>query len=156
MPVETDASIAFEAAQAHRAGLRRAMDATEAALAAPAAGRPVDWAAGVGTALDTLQVAFESHVATTESPDGILDEIVRLSPRLTNPVGGLRRDHGELGELLHEQITALRTAPGAPDAEWIDARREAVLQLLGRLARHRQHGADLTYEAYGVDIGGET
>ena len=156
MPLETEASVAFESAQVRRAGLRRALDSTEAALAAPAAGRAAEWATGVGEALDVLQDAFESHVVTTESPDGILDEIVRLSPRLSGPVDGLRRDHGELRELLHEAIAALREAPEAADAEWVGNRRDAVLQLLGRLARHRQHGADLTYEAYGVDIGGET
>lgn len=151
-------SLAFETAQVRRAGLRRAMDGTEAALAAPAIGRIGEWTAGLGLALQTLQGALEEHTHTTEQPDGILDEIVRLSPRLANPVAGLRRDHVELHQLLVDVETALRAAPTAPDqqAEWIGARRDEVMSLLGRLARHRQHGADLTYEAYGVDIGGET
>jgi len=32
--------------------------------------------------------------------------------------------------------------------------REAINQLLALLARHRQRGSDLIYEAYAVDIGG--
>jgi len=134
------------------------MDGTEAALAAPAIGRIDEWTTGLGLALQTLQGALEGHTHTTEQPDGILDEIVRLSPRLANPVAGLRRDHVELHQLLVDEATALRGAPTAPgqQAEWIGARRDEVMSLLGRLARHRQHGADLTYEAYGVDIGGET
>ena len=38
--------------------------------------------------------------------------------------------------------------------EWVEAMRDRLLALLGTLARHRQRGADLVYEAYAVDIGG--
>jgi hypothetical protein len=34
--------------------------------------------------------------------------------------------------------------------------RAAATSLLARLARHRQRGADLVFEAYQVDVGGET
>jgi hypothetical protein len=34
--------------------------------------------------------------------------------------------------------------------------REAATTALGRLVRHRQRGSDLVYEAYQVEIGGET
>jgi hypothetical protein len=132
------------------------MGGAEAALAAPAAGRAGAWAAGVGAALQALRAAFDTHVEITEGDDGILAEIVRLSPRLDRPVTGLRREHDELREVLHEQIAFFETAPVAPDTRWVEARRDAMTELLGRLARHRQRGADLTYEAYGVDIGGET
>jgi hypothetical protein len=156
MSVEQGPSRAFESAQVQRAGLRRSMGDTEAALAAPAAGRADAWVAGVDAALHTLQVAFDTHVVTTEDPDGILEEIVRLSPRLANPVTHLRRDHIELRTVLDEQIAAFDGAPAGPDTAWVNDRRAALTALLARLARHRQHGADLTYEAYGVDIGGET
>ena len=122
MTVETGASLgtsqgtspAFETAQVRRAGLRRAMDGTEAALAAPAVGRIDEWIAGLGLALQTLQGALDEHTHATEQPDGILDEIVRLSPRLANPVAGLRRDHVELHQLLVDEDTALRAAPTVP------------------------------------------
>ena len=58
--------------------------------------------------------------------------------------------------MLGGQITSFTAPPITPDSPWVDARRHDVTRLLGRLAHHRQQGADLTYEAYGVDIGGET
>jgi hypothetical protein len=132
------------------------MGVAEGALAAPASGRAAAWAAGVGAALRTLQGAFEAHVETTEGPDGILEEIVQVSPRLTNPVTHLRRDHLELRPVLRELVASVDALAVSDDAQWVNQRREAVTELLSRLARHRQQGADLAYEAYGVDIGGET
>jgi hypothetical protein len=38
----------------------------------------------------------------------------------------------------------------------VEAIRDLGTTLLGHLARHRQRGADLVYEAYQADIGGET
>jgi len=38
-------------------------------------------------------------------------------------------------------------------AEAIDPVRDDLQRLLGRIVRHRQHGADLVWEAYAVDIG---
>jgi hypothetical protein len=118
--------------------------------------RASTWVTEVGAALNALQVAFEVHIAITENPDGILGEIVQLAPRLAGPCERLRHEHVELRGLLGEQIASFSTAPLVPEFPWVEARRRDVTQLLGRLAHHRQQGADLTYEAYGVDIGGET
>jgi hypothetical protein len=38
----------------------------------------------------------------------------------------------------------------------VEAVRELAIALLAKLSRHRQRGADLVYEAYQTDIGGET
>jgi hypothetical protein len=38
----------------------------------------------------------------------------------------------------------------------VDAVRDLGMALLASLVRHRQRGSDLVYEAYAVDIGGET
>jgi len=38
----------------------------------------------------------------------------------------------------------------------VDSVRDLGTALLGRLVRHRQRGSDLVFEAYEVDIGGET
>jgi hypothetical protein len=132
------------------------MGVAEEAIAAPATGRVESWASEACTAAQTLQKAFEIHIDTTEDPDGILEEIIRMSPRLSSPVTRLRREHATLREGLSSQISALDSPPAAADAKWVNDRREAMIELLARLARHRQQGADLTYEAYGVDIGGET
>ena len=39
---------------------------------------------------------------------------------------------------------------------WVESIRDAAITLMGLLVRHRQRGADLVYEAYDVEIGGET
>lgn len=132
------------------------MGGAEAALAAPASGRSAEWAAEVGSAARSLKEALDIHVQITEDPEGILDEIVRMAPRLSGPVARLRKDHVELCSMVEEEIATFAMSPASPDADWVSERRDAMTELLARIARHRQHGADLTYEAYGVDIGGET
>lgn len=156
MSDEPGLSRAFESAQTQRAGLRRAMGVAEEAIAAPATGRIGPWASEACTAAQTLQKAFDIHIETTEDPGGILEEIISMSPRLSSPVSRLRREHVTLRDGLGAQISALESPPDGADANWVNDRREAMIDLLARLARHRQQGADLTYEAYGVDIGGET
>jgi hypothetical protein len=47
-----------------------------------------------------------------------------------------------------------KLAPDPEDAEWSERLRSVLTSLLVALARHRQRGADLVYEAYAVDIGG--
>jgi hypothetical protein len=155
MNAETGPSSAFESARARRAGLRRAMSSAEAALASPAAGRADAWATEVGGAVHALQDAFDAHIETTEAPDGILDAIVALAPRLANGVAKARREHVELGQGLRDQVSLFDAASPTLDTDWVEQRRQDVSELLRRLARHRQLGADLTYEAYEVDIGGE-
>jgi hypothetical protein len=55
---------------------------------------------------------------------------------------------------LIEDLLARVGPPVAADQ--VDAVRALGTALLGRLARHRQRGADLIHEAYEVDLGGET
>ena len=123
MNAEQRPSSAFQAAQTQRVGLHRAMGSAEEALAAPAVGRADAWAARVSAALGTLQGAFEAHVEITEGPDGILEEIVRLSPRLANPVSHLRRDHTDLRQVLSELVASVGTSVVSPDSPWVNERR---------------------------------
>ena len=58
----------------------------------------------------------------------------------------MRREISETLDLARE--AASRTDDGAAD----DCRRH-VTALMGDIARHRQAGSDLVYEAYAVDIG---
>ena len=46
--------------------------------------------------------------------------------------------------------------PPVPDDYdgWVDDLRTELTALLAALAKHRQRGADLVYEAFDVDIGG--
>jgi hypothetical protein len=139
----------IEAVRSRRAGLKAAMSGLELALAAAAPGRASEWASGVQEALDRVHEEWTRHMVETEAPGAFLDELVAEAPRLANQVARLRDEHGEiLGDLL-----AAEEALGR-DAVDVDDLRARLTGLLCALARHRQRGADLVYEAYDVDIGG--
>jgi hypothetical protein len=40
------------------------------------------------------------------------------------------------------------------DTVSVDGARDEIAHVLGRLVKHRQHGADLLWEAYSLDTGG--
>jgi hypothetical protein len=129
-----------------RAGLRSAMLALEAAAAAPQAGRDEAWRSQLGLGLAEVRVAWERHIAITEAPDGLFAQIRTDAPGLAPRITRLRREHKQ----LHSAIDAVTASIGS------DPRRvrERVVDVLARLARHRQHGSDVIYEAYSVDLGG--
>jgi hypothetical protein len=134
-----------------RAELRESMHELEAALAAPASGRAPDWGARVSAALDTFAEDFDEHIAVTEGPDGLHQSILAGDLRLANAVAALAADHvriaAEVAALVGEAAPPLR-------AEAVAGIRERGTQLLGQVARHRQTGADLIYEAFVIDLGG--
>ena len=136
-----------------RAELRESMNALELALAAAA---PADgashWVERVHAALLELSGDFRQHVAITEGPDGLYQEVQRVAPRLTGPVGRLAQDHVRIHEQLDGLLALVETPSAAEDVENV---RSLGTGLLGRIVRHRQHGADLVYEAYEVDVGGD-
>lgn len=121
-----------------------------------AVGRAISAPVGSGTrwhdrlerAVERLSLALDEHVVETEGPSGLLGEIVDQAPRLWREVDGLRREHAELGdecgrllELIKEGASGLRLRKYAHD-------------LVGLFEHHRHRGADLVYEAFGVDVGG--
>jgi hypothetical protein len=122
------------------------MGAVEAAASEPAPGRVADWRAGVGEALTRLRTAFDAHVQVTEAPDGLFAQVVEEEPRLVKRVERLRGEHETITATL---ATAERQVAGERDPDDV---REAVLELLGALARHRHRGADLLHEAFVVDV----
>lgn len=132
-----------------RESLRAAMLALEAALSEPAPGREPAWADGVQRALSDLDRVVDAHVRATEAPGGLFEQVIEESPRLSRQVARLRQDHADIA-------VARGAVPGPPasgsDAPKVEDVREAALQLLGQLARHRHRGADLLHEAYSVDI----
>jgi hypothetical protein len=136
-----------------RAELRESMDALELALAAAA---PADgarhWVEHVHAALLELSGDFRQHVAVTEGPDGLYQELKHSAPRLAGPVSRLAEDHVRIREQLDALLALVETPPAADDVEHV---RSLGTGLLGRIVRHRQHGADLVYEAYEVDVGGD-
>jgi hypothetical protein len=136
-------------ARSSRVGLRNAVGLVERSLAAPASGRADAWAKDLAAELELLGIAIEQHIALTEAPDGLLEDIVRQEPRLAKRVERTRADHVTLRETL------ARTLAGVPkdgkDVDVIHAR-DLVVELLTGVVRHRHLGADLVYEAYNVDM----
>jgi hypothetical protein len=135
-----------------RAGLRRAITALEESASAALAGRPAEWRARLAPCVDNLQVAWESHISGTEGPGGLWEQIRTDAPRLNGQLNRLGREH----QSLTAEVAALKR--GLADAGEVESRlasvRERVTTVLVQLARHRQRGADLIYEAYERDIGG--
>lgn len=134
----------LQLAQVRRFRLREAMQALEDAIGRPAAAS--SWADEVEAELVELGAALAAHIDEVESPAGLLEEIIEVAPRLSVYVDIIRVEHSELVAAWDAALGALREAAGAQEV------RRRVTGLLGRLARHRQRGSDLVYEAYNVDI----
>lgn len=141
-----DAEAALDAARQRRVELKRAVSEVEIA-AAGAAADPT-WRDDLRVALDGLLEAFDHHVDEVEGHDGLLDEMVLKAPRLSKRADRLRDEHPE----LRSQIVDVTGIVAASD---VDEVRSRALDVLVAIARHRQAGADLVYDAYNVDIGGE-
>ena len=142
----------LEELRRHRAELRESMSTLEDALAAPATADHARWAQRVHVALVELSGDFREHIDITEGPNGLYRDLFMTSPRLSDAVANLIREHA----LICGQVDSL-LARVAPDVtENVDRVRDLGTALLGRLVRHRQRGSDLVFEAYEYDIGGET
>jgi hypothetical protein len=105
-----------------------------------------DWAVVVGDALEVMHDALQRHVIETEADDGLFAEVVGRAPNLASDVATLRKDHEDL-------LFSCRTANELV-ANWsapAEIRRK-ILALLGRLAIHRQRGAELLFDTYNVDL----
>jgi hypothetical protein len=100
-----------------------------------------------------LSADLRAHVHVTESPGGIYEEVVAAAPRLAGRVRRLVTEHAEMVRLVEDLIAR---AGGGLDEDGVAVVRTHSMTLLGRLSRHRQASADLLYEAYETDVGGET
>jgi len=148
---------ALEAAKGQRLSLRRAIAGLEEALAAPDDPDGLGGQDGLPTrlipALERLQEVFAVHVEVTEAPGGLYHEILENAPRLANRVTRFRREHTDITEAIRRGLAECADA-GGPDA--VQALRDHSVRLFADLVRHRKRGLDLVYEAYHVDIGGES
>lgn len=138
-------SAAVRAAKQRRIELKRALSDVEVAAAAPAP--DANWRNTLLESLEQLKSALEQHAEEVESIGGLLDEIVVVAPRLHKRVVQQRREHGVLIDQTLAAITAIRTGRDVGEV------RAQVLDALIAIARHRQHGSDLVYDAYMIDIG---
>ena len=134
-----------------RAELRESMSALELALAAPRAD-PGRWLERVHAALVELDGDLRTHVEITEGEGGRHADVAEVAPRLAGPAGQLADEHGVARRLIDD----LLAQPAALDRADLGQVRTRANELLAMLVRHRQRGADLVYEAYQVDVGGET
>jgi hypothetical protein len=144
----TTPTSALDAARGQRLSLRRAIDEFQAALAAPAGAADVERLVAV---LDHMQTVFAVHVEVTEFPGGLYEEIMEFAPRLANRIARFKRDHTAITAEISSCLDDLRRQ-SLPFA----ALQAQLTHLLQALVRHRKRGADLVYEAYHVDIGGES
>ncbi len=64
-----------------------------------------------------------------------------------------RWGHGLINRHVDDLLARLQTPESAQD---VDTVRDLGTALISVLLRHRQRGSDLVFEAYEVDIGGET
>ena len=145
---------ALDAARQRRADLHDVLIAVERAIAVPAGVGAVVWAEGVAGTLTRLGAELDAHVAVTEGPDGLYQDLLDVAPRLATLAHRLGEEHAELAVALKAAAADVDRVASAGDAAAIAGVRETVLSLLGAFARHRQLGADLVWEAYEVDIGG--
>ena len=134
-----------------RAELRESMSALELALAAPLAD-PGRWLERVHAALVELDGDLRAHVEITEGPEGLHSDVTDIAPRLAEPAKQLADEHGVVRRLIDD----LLALPVGLDHAQLEQARAQASDLLAMLVRHRQRGADLVYEAYQVDVGGET
>lgn len=152
-PTPTPDDEFLEELRRQRAELRESMSALEDALAAPAAGDRERWIQRVQVATVELAGDLREHVDITEGPDGLYREILATAPRLSGAVATLTREH----VLVRGQVDSLLGRVAGPDGPGdVERIRALGTALLGRLVRHRQRGSDLVFEAYELDIGGET
>jgi hypothetical protein len=141
---------ALQAAKSQRLSLRRAIADLEGELAEPAVQGDGSWTARLGAALEHLREVWAVHIQVTEGADGLYQEILENAPRLANRLARLRREHAELAEGIRAGLAATRSAGDAGEL------RDRLVRLFADLNRHRRRGLDLVYEAYSVDIGGES
>jgi hypothetical protein len=124
-----------------RADLYQAILALEQAAARPAVAREEEWREGVVEALEELEHQIADHIEITERPDGLYDEIVDTAPRLGHSIQLLRDEHPE----MQAATFGLRARLEGPGSLPADEARDAIQRVLGKLVKHRQHGADLLW-----------
>ncbi|HEX6247534.1 MAG TPA: hypothetical protein VFZ64_06650 [Nocardioidaceae bacterium] len=143
----------LEELRRRRGELRGSIDALELALSAPAAMDRQRWQERVHAALVELSSDLRLHVEITEGPQGLHQELLEAAPRLSEAVRRLAVEHVQIAEQTEK---LLHLAANAENLEDVTVLRDLGTDLLGTLIRHRQRGADLVYEAYEFDIGGDT
>ncbi|MYW01665.1 hypothetical protein [Streptomyces sp. SID3343] len=111
--------------------------------------------AALRAGLRQLRADLYEHVAATEGPGGLYEEVRRADPRFGHAVRRLRWEHARLASALDELLagfTAESVGPGGPGGPTL---RPRVVELLVLIGRHRSRDAQLAYDTVGLDIGGQ-
>lgn len=132
-----------------RSKLGHAMQQVE--LAAAAAAGKESWTADLLKRLRKLESVWAEHIAEAEAPMGLHDRILGEAPRLQRSVEAIQLDHRTIASSIAEAVGTTANAGDDADKEEL---RVMAMEVLLALARHRQHGADLIFQAYSIDIGG--
>jgi hypothetical protein len=125
-------------------GIQRMEHAIQTPVGDPA------WRPAISRAVAQLKAAFAEHVEVTEGPAGLYAGVLDDAPRLASYLNDLVGDHRSVWTALDELEGRLRRPESPEDVRWHAAR------LIHEVWQHRQRGADLLYEAYETDLGGET
>lgn len=149
--MDQDFEVYMKRVRAHRAELKDSVAAVDDALASPIA-KGGAWRERVRAALAELSHDFRDHIELTEGEGGLYESVRQGAPRLAARVKRLTDEHESYEEAIHAYLAVLEHGGTTAD---LPAFREEVTTLMGRLARHRQTGADLVYEAFEVDLGGQ-
>ncbi|MGW3608544.1 hypothetical protein ACWD6N_01435 [Micromonospora sp. NPDC005163] len=122
-------------------------------LARAVAAAPTEphWRERVLLRLHPVRQGFTEHVQVTEGPGGLYRELLTHAPRLCHGVRLLTREHTAIGAALLAVQRVAEQSDASPDEL-----RHRAAYLLRTLARHRRRGADLLWQAYQTDLGGET
>lgn len=117
------------------------------------AGKNADWAEQLRSGLRQLRADLHEHIAATEGPDGLYDEVRRSEPRLACAVSRLRREHGRLSAMLDDLNAGASRAEDDPVG--LSSMRPRVRELLKQWGSHRRRDNQLVYDAMALDIGGQ-
>jgi hypothetical protein len=149
MDVQASNRAALAAVRIRRDALYEGILGLERVIGTPAGDAPDAWAALVAPAVDRVCGVMASHVADTEEPGGIFEDIIATAPGLVHAVDRLKADHSP----LLEAATTLRARlDDVTDEPAVDQMRDAALDLIRALLDHRHRGAELVYDAYSVDV----
>jgi hypothetical protein len=144
-------SLDVAAVRARRASLRKATARVEEALSTATSGRTAAGSGELAAVVAELGRAWETHVALTESADGLLEQITVDAPRLASMVARLRREHLDVAARLRTADHQLHSG----DEFGLGQTRQELAAILLRISRHRADGGELIHQAYQIDIGGE-
>jgi len=105
--------------------------------------------------IDEVRADLALHRALAEGKKGLHLDIVRSSPRHAYAVRRLHAEH----RMLFARVEELRASAASrvyDGGATLERLRSCARSLMREITKHRQREADLVYEAYQTDLGGET